>query len=95
MIEFNAEELEILDALDAGKLRRVKGTEAAIKAHRVIAESTFKKDSRINIRLASRDLRALQARALREGVPYQTLVASVLHKYVEGQLVNRITIRDT
>ena len=51
-----------------------------------VAEETFKKDKRINIRIASRDLAALQRRALEEGLPYQSLVSSVLHKYVSGGL---------
>ncbi len=89
MTRFNTEEQEILDGFDSGKLKRVKSTAAAIKAHREIAEATFKKDSRINIRLSSKDLRALQARALKEGIPYQTLVASVLHRFVDGQLVDK------
>ena len=50
------------------------------------AEDTFKKDKRINIRLSGHDLSAIQRRALEEGIPYQTLVASVLHKYVSGTL---------
>ncbi len=50
------------------------------------ADNTLKKDKRINIRIASRDLEALQRRALREGMPYQTLIASILHKYVAGYL---------
>lgn len=89
MSKLDREEQEILDKFEAGSLKRVKGTAAAIRSHREIAKATFKKDARINIRLSSRDLRALQARALKEGVPYQTLVSSVLHKYVDGQLVDR------
>ncbi len=54
-----------------------------------MAEATFKKDARINIRLTSKDLRALQLRALKEGIPYQTLVSSVLHKFADGQLVDK------
>lgn len=50
------------------------------------AGETFKKDKRINIRISTRDLEALQRRALEEGLPYQTLVSSVLHKYVSGGL---------
>ncbi|MCA1806168.1 MAG: hypothetical protein LC646_12805 [Xanthomonadaceae bacterium] len=46
----------------------------------------LRKDARINIRLSSKDLRGLQKKALAEGIPYQTLVASILHKYVEGRL---------
>ncbi len=89
MIRLDSEEQEILDGFDSGKLRRVKGTAAAIKAHQSMAEATFKKDARINIRLSSKDLRALQARALKEGIPYQTLVSSVLHRFVDGQLVDK------
>jgi predicted DNA binding CopG/RHH family protein len=50
------------------------------------AEASAKKDKRINIRISSRDLSAIQRRALEEGVPYQTLVASIVHKYVPGRL---------
>ena len=50
------------------------------------AQATSKKDRRINIRISSRDLSSLQRRALEEGIPYQTLVSSVLHKYVSGGL---------
>jgi predicted DNA binding CopG/RHH family protein len=68
----------------------VKNVEKEIEKHRSVAEATLKKDARINIRLSSRDLRALQARALKEGIPYQTLVSSVLHKFVDGQLVEKM-----
>ena len=86
MSRLSKEEKEISDAYAAGRLKRTKGSKKAIAAHQTYAEATFKKDARINIRLSSRDLRALQVRALQEGIPHQTLVASVLHKYVDGQL---------
>ncbi|MCU0736050.1 MAG: antitoxin [Methylotetracoccus sp.] len=89
MNKLRSEEIEILEAFEAGRLKRVKNADEEIKEHRVVAEETFKKDARINIRLSSRDLRALQARALKEGIPYQTLVSSVLHKFVDGQLVEK------
>jgi predicted DNA binding CopG/RHH family protein len=82
----DSEEKEILDAFESGKLKRVKNRENEIERHKRVAETTFRKDSRINIRISSKDLRALQKRALAEGIPYQTLVASILHKFVEGQL---------
>ena len=50
------------------------------------AKATFKKDRRLNIRLSSKDLEAIQKRALAEGLPYQTLIASLLHKYAAGLL---------
>ncbi|MBZ4211553.1 MAG: hypothetical protein LAD29_10510 [Rhodoferax sp.] len=83
------EELEILQAWEAGVLKPVSGMATQIKDHRAVAEATFKKDQRLNIRISSRDLKSLQARALEEGVPYQTFAASLLHKYVSGQLVNQ------
>ncbi|MCO5763142.1 MAG: antitoxin [Chromatiaceae bacterium] len=89
MVELDQEEMEILDAFEAGKLKRVQNIDQEIIRHQAMAEATFKKDARINIRLSSRDLRALQVRALQEGMPYQTLVSSVLHKFVEGQLIDK------
>lgn len=89
MSKLTQEEKEILDAFEAGKLKKSIKQTQEVKKHRAAAEATFKKDARINIRLSSRDLRSLQAKALREGIPYQTLVSSVLHKYIDGQLVDR------
>ncbi len=89
MSKLSAEEKEILEAFEGGKLKKVKNRRQEFLRHRKIAEATFAKDSRINIRIASKDLRALQKRALAEGIPYQTLVSSVLHKFVEGRMVEQ------
>ena len=84
-VKLDQEERKLLDAFEAGEF------ESALTDERKnfliqLAENTFKKDKRINIRISSRDLAALQRRALEEGLPYQSLVASVLHKYVSGSL---------
>ena len=60
-----------------------------MKAHRSAAEATFKKDQRLNLRISRRDLKNLQARALEEGIPYQTFAASLLDKFVSGHLVSQ------
>lgn len=86
MSKLNREEQEILTAYERGTAKAVSSAKKELARHRQIAESTFKKDARINIRIASRDLRALQKRALAEGIPYQTLISSVLHKYAEGRI---------
>lgn len=86
MGKLDSEEKEILSAFEKGELRRVRNKKKEIERHKEVAEATFKKDSRINIRISSKDLRALQKRALAEGIPYQTLVASILHKFAEGTL---------
>ena len=87
--KYDDEEQEILQAWEAGTLKPVTDMAEQAKAHRAAADATFKKDQRLNIRISSRDLKSLQARALEEGVPYQTFAASVLHKFVSGHLVNQ------
>ncbi len=89
MSKLDSEEKEILEAFEKGELKRARNVTQEIEQHKAVAEATFKKDARINIRLSSRDLRSLQVRALKEGIQYQTLVSSVLHKFVDGQLVDK------
>lgn len=79
---------EVLSAYDRGELRSV-ATREELDRFRLAARATGIKDRRVNIRLSSGDLRDIQVRALQEGIPYQTLIASVLHKYVTGRLVER------
>ena len=86
MNKLDIEEKEILGAYDSDKITSVVGLKNELTRHRKIAAATFKKDARINIRIASRDLRALQKRALAEGIPYQTLISGILHRYAEGRV---------
>ncbi|MBC8503384.1 MAG: antitoxin [Chloroflexi bacterium] len=89
MTKLDAEEREILEAFETDQLNPIENKDAELKKHREYAAATFKKDQRINIRISSRDLQAIKKRALSEGIPYQTLIASVLHKYVDDRLVDR------
>jgi predicted DNA binding CopG/RHH family protein len=79
-------ERELLAAYEKGALVSVRPTKAQLAAFRDAARATFVKSRRVNIRLSAADLMDIQARAYEEGVPYQTLIASVLHKYVSGRL---------
>ena len=88
MPKTDAYEREVLAAFDNGKLRSV-ATKAELAKFKAAARATAIKDRRVNIRLSSGDLRDIQVKALEEGVPYQTLIASVLHKYVAGRLAER------
>ena len=81
-------EREILNAFEKGQLKSV-ATKAELAKFKAAARATAIKDRRVNIRLSSGDLSDIQVRALEEGVPYQTLIASVLHKYVTGRLTER------
>ena len=86
MSNLSIEERDLLKAFERGELSSVESpsTDEMIEA----ARSTFKKDKRVNIRLSSFDLELIQERASIEGIPYQTLMSSVLHKYVSGRLVD-------
>ena len=87
-MKLDAYEEEVLEAYESGKLLPV-ATKAELESMRDAARATAIKDQRINIRLSSGDLRDIQAKALQEGMPYQTLIASVLHKYVTGRFAER------
>ena len=83
------EEQDLRKSYDQDKWRSIKGRAKEIRRYREYARTTFKKDKRVNIRISTKDLEALQKRALKEGIPYQTLMASVLHKYAGGRLVEK------
>ena len=84
-VSFDREEQEILDAFESGEFKSDL-TSARKKFIEKSAAQTFKKDKKINVTISSRDLTAIQKRALEEGMSYQTLVASIIHKYVSGSL---------
>ena len=79
------EEKDLLDAVEAGQFESVL-TASRREELVAIAGNTFKKDKRINIRISNRDLAAIQSRATEEGIPYQTFVSSIIHKYISGSL---------
>ena len=95
MSKLDAYEREVLTAYESGKLKSV-ATKRELEKLKAAARATAIKDRRVNIRLSSIDLGDIQVKALEEGVPYQTLIASVLHTYVTGRLADksqRITSR--
>lgn len=85
MAKIDREETELLELLDKGQLKSV-ASKSELAKFKAAARATAIKDRRVNIRLSSGDLSDIQIRALEEGIPYQTLIASVLHKYVTGRL---------
>ncbi len=89
MANLDREEKELLESFDRGEWKPVAEQETQTERYREYARATFKKDMRVNIRISKKDLEALQSRALEEGIPYQTLMGSILHKYVDGRLVER------
>jgi predicted DNA binding CopG/RHH family protein len=91
-------EEEILEAYNKGHLKSTLPSKSDLRKYKESARATFIKDRRVNIRLSSPDLMDIQARAAEEGVPYQTLISSVLHKFLTGRLIekpSRLTTRSS
>jgi predicted DNA binding CopG/RHH family protein len=89
MQNLDAYEEEILTAYEQGGLKSSAPAKKDLSKFKAAATATFIKDKRINIRLSTPDLMDIQARALEEGIPYQTFIASILHKYVSGRLTEK------
>jgi predicted DNA binding CopG/RHH family protein len=85
-MKMDADEKELLESVERGEWKAAKGGKRERTRYSRYAKATFRKDRRLNIRLSSKDLEAIQKRALAEGLPYQTLIASLLHKYATGRL---------
>ncbi len=84
--KFDKEELEILELLENGKLHSKENIENRKNELSKYARNTIRKNKRVNIRISERDLTELQRQAITEGLPYQTFISSILHRFVNGNL---------
>ena len=85
-MKLDPQEKAIVDSVERGQWRSVRGLPEERKRYARYAAATFRKDRRVNIRISGKDLQAIQKRAIEEGLPYQTLISSLIHKYVSGRL---------
>ncbi len=85
--KLDKEEQDILDSFERGEWKPVANREREVARHVSYAKNTVAKDRRVNIRISSKDLEELQAIAVEDGLPYQTLIASVLRRYVSGRFI--------
>jgi len=85
-LKLDEEELQILSDFERGEFESILNFREEKRKLEEAAQNTLKKDSRINIRVSSRDLERIRKIAAKEGVPYQTLISSTLHKLVSGRL---------
>jgi predicted DNA binding CopG/RHH family protein len=83
-LKLQQDELELLASYEAEEWKSAKKVKEQKEQYRTYACATLRKDKRVNIRISEKDLLALQKHAVRQGIPYQTLISSVLHKYVNG-----------
>lgn len=81
------EEKDLMESIEKEEWQPVKNLDQEKKAAIQTARNTLKKDKRINLRLSQKDYHQIQLRAIEEGVPYQTLIASIVHKYLNGLLL--------
>ena len=91
MKELDRYEREVLGAYESGELKPVVTTEASLRRYREYARATLTKNRRVNIRVSTQDISDIQAGAVEKGLPYQNLMASVLHKFATGRLVEERT----
>ena len=95
MKKLKREEQQLLVAFERGALRSVITSEAALRRHQEYARATLSKPQRVNIRLSAQTLAGIRSRAVEESMPYQTLMATVLHKYTTGRFVEKRAARTT
>ena len=82
-------EQDLLKSYDRDEWKSVKNVKNEINKYREYARNTLRKDKRINIRITSNDLENVQVIAIEEGIPYQTLIASIIHKFVTGKFIEK------
>ncbi len=89
-MKLTEEEKDILDSVERGEWKRAPNFKSESKRFQEAALATLRKDKRVNIRMSERDLIRFKKKALEEGLPYQTLISSILHKYVNGRFVEKV-----
>ncbi len=87
--KFDEEEKELLSSFEKGEWKKVRDMDEEIEHHVEYAKATHRKDKPVNIRISEKDLELIKRKALGEGIPYQTLIAGVIHRYTSGRLVDK------
>jgi len=80
------EEKELMESVEREEWKPVKNLKQAKEKAMAAARNTLKKDKRINLRLSQKDYHQIQIKAIEEGIPYQTFISSIIHKYLNGAL---------
>ena len=89
-MKIKGEDKEILEAYERGTFKSIPNVKKEIARYREYAKSALRKNKRINIRLSEIDIVHIQRKAVENGLPYQTLISSVLHKYADGNLIEKV-----
>ena len=94
-VKLNKNKKDLLTSFENDEWIEVPNMKNEIKKHINYAKASLRKDKRVNIRISQKDLESIQRKAIEEGIPYQTLISSLIHKFVSGNLIdkNNINIR--
>ncbi len=87
--KLDKEENDLLDSFELDEWKSISDLGSESEKYQESARISFLKDMRVNIRLSKRELEAIQLRAIEEGIPYQILIGSILHKYADGRLTEK------
>ncbi len=90
-MKFDKEEKELIASIEKGEWRSISKLQREIEKSKKIAKATLRKDQRMNIRISKKDLDALKVKAIEEGIPYQTLLSRLIHKYLSGSFIEKTT----
>ena len=88
-MKLTKEEKEMLSSVEKGEWKQIPNFKSEVSRYKEAARATMRKDKRVNIRMTERDLVHFQKRALQEGLPYQTFISSILHKYINVRLAEK------
>jgi predicted DNA binding CopG/RHH family protein len=88
-MKYDKDEKSILDAYKKGKMTLSSPSKKEVEAIKATARNTLVKDKRITIRLYGHDYRGIQKKAMEMGIPYQTLISGIIHRYIEGELISK------
>ncbi len=87
--DLEQEEKDILDSFERGEWQPITDHKREIARHKMYAKNTLAKDKRVNIRISTKVLEEIKAIAVEDGLPYQTLMSSVLHRYASGRFIEK------
>lgn len=90
-MKLDKEEKKLIDSIEKGEWRSISELQKEIEKSKEIAKKTLRKDQRMNIRISKKDLDSLKVKAIEEGIPYQTLVSRLIHKYLSGSILEKTT----
>ena len=88
-MKLEKKEKDLLEAFERRRLKSVPNVKSEISRYREYAKAHFQKNKRVNIRISESDLVLIQKKAILDGLPYQTLMSSVLHKFISGRLADK------